>query len=305
MAALRIILLGFFMVISLLVAADCTARMFIDGTPVDENPALQTAGYLIYDIGALIIWLVRLLVETVFFVFTLGIMGDPLEAMLVILQCATSFVYHSIAFGLTVLFLPANMLDSASVMFFDTLGLDTSTNDDGEEYVAFQDVPIFGFITGGIDFMITQLHNSVISMLGDPDRHEGGLYEIINVEVREDNPLPWGDEIVIGLPTVLEDPIYDILDPPIEFFTNITQNLLNQWENFEEAELFPIGLINTFVGTLIDFVMVNMLAWMLVEDTYLLFWSGLGMIPPATWFVVDQDFSADDWEDDNDAGFEE
>ena len=308
MVVIRTLILGIFIFSSAVVFTSCMGTMLINNDPVEANPLLQLLGYIIFDLGAMLIWLFRLLIEAVFWVFTLGAQGDFIGCVEVIAQCAISLLYHLIAFGLTLLFMPAGILNSLTVMFFQEVGLGTSVDDDGNAYVAFADVPVFGELTYAIDVSINFMHNNlVVKGLGDPDEHKGGIYDVIEFDLCVPNCVdnPFGGEICakdfngdrinicISIGMILDAMPYDlgwkIIDYPISVLFNATKLLCERWDAFREAELFPFDFLDDFLLKAVDFIMENMLGWMLLEDTYELYWDGLGLTTPHTW--IDQSYS--------------
>ena len=308
--ALKTFIIGIFIVVSIFVFVDCTATMLINNDPVEENPLLQVTGYIIFDLAAMLVWLCRVFIECGFWLFTLGDSGDPFAAVMIVFQCAISFLYHLIAFGLTVLCMPAAILNALAVMFFNTLGLNTSFDDNGDEYVAFKDVPVFGLVTEGLAYTLTNIHSGVVYALGDPDKHEGGIYNITTYRICTPriclpNPLPGYDEICkggecsISIGDILDFcKVYWILDEAIEKVTDITGGLKDAWEDFRKCEIFPFDFIDVFLEKVVGFVLQNLISFIPIEDTYDLYWRGIGLPTPDSW--LNQDYAVPDPRDDGD-----
>ena len=308
MVAFKTFIVGIFIVVSIFVFVDCTATMLINNDPVDENPLLQTTGYLIYDLGAMLVWLGRVFVDSAFWLFSLGSSGDPFAAVLIVFQCAISFVYHLLSFGLYVICMPAALLNGFAVLFFDMVGLGTSQTEDGEKYVAFKDVPVFGLVTEGIGYTLATIHGLVIGFLGDPDKHEGGIYyitefELCTPEVCAPRACVLGTctpewcvpRACVSIGDILDFcEIYWVIDEAIRGVTNITGGLNDAWEDFRVSKLFPFDFIDAFLETVVDYVLDNVFSWIPVEDTYDLYWKGLGLPTPDTWLNQDYAVPGDD-----------
>ena len=313
--ALRTFIIGIFIFVSIVVFVDCTATMLINNDPVEENPLLQVTGYLIYDLAAMLVWLGRIFFEAGLWLFSLGNYGDPWSAMMIVFQCAISFLYHLVSFGLYLICMPSAILNGLAVMFFDMLGLGTSYDEDGEKYVAFKNVPAFGLATEGIALVLTGIHNSVIFILGDPDNHEGGIYEITEFSLcspRACSPKlcapyvgctdSWcAPKYCISIGDILDFcNIYWILDDAVSGVTDITRTLKESWNDFRDCEIFPFDFIDVFLEKVVGFVLDNVFSWILVEDTYDLYWQGLGLPTPDTW--LNQEYAVPSGDGDGDAG---
>ena len=270
-----------------------------EGHEAKGTSLMSQVGWIIWDFMAIVAQTLALIPHAVFFMF--GVDGaDPIGCMWNIFQAANSLVYHIIYFLTEAVFGPAELANTIMVAIFENMGWDTSTKtvyyglichvyDGGEhcdelyeetvQYIGIGNIPLLGDALNLFGEIIGEIVGFANYLLGDPDTHTGGVYEIINISAKDPvTKINW------GIPKWFKE---DVLYPPFDLIITPLVYVINAIDDTWQWML-RIDILS-FAG--LKSVIYDAILWIFdflpkPADTRAIFWNTFGLKPPRiTYFI--------------------
>lgn len=301
MAIQKIVLTFIFFILAFCVLDAIATEM----TSVEEGESatlFNTVGWIIWDILAVIMNIIALPFHAI---ASLGGVGDPMGCIMGAIHSANSLVYHLLYFITEVAFGPAEMASTLAVNIFNELGWSTSIktvtywverpmldsngepaiDQEGEvifervelskevEYIGIGNIPVLGDALKLLGDLNNWLLSFVTTVLGNPDTHRGGIYDVINASAKD--PLT---NISWGIPSWFKnDVLYPSLDIILNPLIDGVQTINSAWEWMLRIDIFSMAGLKNAVYKGISFIL-DLLPHPI--DTRASFWAVFGMDAP-------------------------